>query len=916
MQNPPSGTVTFLFTDIEGSTRRWDQHREEMSSALSQHDAILRSCIEQHGGYVFKTVGDAFCAAFPTPLSAIEAAHALQTRLAAELPDMKVRAALHTGMSEEREGDYFGPTLNRVARLLSAGHGGQTLLSGSTYDLVRDYLPTGISLLDMGEHHLKDLFRPEHVFQVVAPDLPSEFPPLKTLDNRPNNLPVQPTPLIGREKQVGDVAGLLSKADVRLVTLTGPGGTGKTRLALQVSADMLDRFPDGVWFVELAALVEAKLVMSTVAQLVGVKETGGTAILDTLKEHLKDKHLLLVLDNFEQVANAAKDVSQLLSAGTGVKVLVTSRIPLRIKGEREYVVPPLSLPDPRHLPALEKLTQYEAVRLFIERATSVKADFEVTNDNAPAVAEICVRLDGLPLAIELAAARIRLFPPQALLSRLSSRLKLLTGGARDASARQQTLRGAIDWSYDLLSDGEQQLFRRLAVFQGGRTFEAIEAVCNAEGDLQIDMLDGVESLVSKSLLKQEEGAGGEPRFIMLETIQEYAAEKLDECGEAEELRRRHANYFLGLAEEAEPQLVGPQQPKWLSRLDDVLDNLRAALQYLQNKGSNEELLRLAGSLWYFWWLKGYLDEGREQLSRAMATGPDRPPNAQLAKVLTGAAVLAFDQADYQTSLSLLERSVAMYRQLGHDEGLSLSLNTLAWEMIHLGENVRGKELAEESLLLSRKTGDRWHMAGALNTLGIASTNEGDAQQGIKYIEESLALFREIGDLQAITAQTNNLGYALLLQADYGRAGLLLRESLDLAEKRGDSWTRAATLGSLGLLALDQSRYTEATTLFQESLSVVEEIGDKRGIISALEGLAQVAAAQDNLDRAVRLWSVAVVLREAIGLPQEPADQARYEQSISSLRSRLSEAVFSDAWQKGRAMNMEQAIAYALGEAKR
>jgi len=637
MPDLPTGTVTFFFTDIEGSTRLWEQYPEAMKKALARHDALLRAAIEAHDGYVFKTVGDAFCAAFDTAPDALAAALAAQRALHAEawgeVGSIRVRIALHTGAAEEREGDYFGQPLNRVARLLSAGHGGQVLLSQTIYDLVRDALPAGASLRDLGERRLKDLQRPERIFQLVVPDLPADFPSLKTLDNRPNNLPAQAALLVGREKEIEAVRGRLLRPDVRLLTLTGPGGTGKTRLALQVAAEVLDDFEHGVFFVALAPISDPGLVVPTMAQTLGLKETAGQPLIETLKDYLRDRALMLVLDNFEQVLAAASRVAELLAAGPQLKVLVTSRAVLRVYGEHEFPVPPLTLPDPQRLPPPERLTQYEAVRLFIERALAVKPDFAVTNDNAPAVAEICRRLDGLPLALELAAARIRLLPPQAMLARLERRLPLLTGGARDLPARQQTLRNAIAWGYDLLGPGEQTLFRRLAVFVGGCTLEAAEAV----GGGAVEVLDGIESLVGKSLLRQEEGVGGEPWFAMLETIREFALERLEESGEAEAIRRQHAAHYLELAEQAESALKGSQQMAWLEQLEREHDNLRAALRRSVERGEAEYGLRLGGALGRFWWMHGYLIEGRAWLTALLALPGASSSTAARALALFSAA---------------------------------------------------------------------------------------------------------------------------------------------------------------------------------------------------------------------------------------------------------------------------------------
>ncbi len=602
MAELPTGTVTFLFTDIEGSTTRWEQHREAMQAALARHDAILREAVEGHGGVVFKTMGDAFYAAFATAQDALAAAVAAQHVLQMETWDpaighVQVRMALHTGAAEQRDGDYFGPPLNRVARLLAAGHGGQTLLSLPTRALAGDQLPAGVELRDLGEHRLKDLQQPEHIFQVVAPDLPADFPPLKTLDLRPNNLPAQRTPLIGREREVEAVMGLLRRDDVGLVTLTGVGGIGKTRLSQQVAANLLDDFPDGVFFVELAPIADPALAASTIATMIGVKQVNGQPLGQSLQAYLREKHLLLVLDNFEQVIAAALLVADLLSAAAHLKVLVTSRTPLHLYGEHEFPVTPLAVPDRNVLPPLEDLTQYDAVRLFVERAQAVKPDFQVTHAMARAVAEICYRLDGLPLAIELAAARVKLFSPQALLGRLDHRLTILTGGARDLTPRQQTLRGAIDWSYRLLGADEQRLFARLGVFVGGCTVDAADTVSRAAGDLPGDVLDGLLALVDQSLVQEQEGVEGEPRFTMLETIREYAMEQLARSGETATIRRAHAAYFLALAEAAEPQLVGgPQQAPSLKRLAVEQDNLRAALQWALEARETELGLRLGIAL--------------------------------------------------------------------------------------------------------------------------------------------------------------------------------------------------------------------------------------------------------------------------------------------------------------------------------
>ncbi len=877
MSDLPTRTVTFLFTDIEGSTKRWEQYPQQMRVALSRHDAILRTAIEENGGYVFKTMGDAFCAAFSAPINALQAAITAQRSLHAEQwieesGSVKARMALHIGVVDVQDGDYFGQPVNRVARLLSAGHGAQTLLSGATQELVRDTLAEGVHILDMGEHRLKDLTRPEHIFQLVVPDLPSEFPPLKTLDNRPNNLPRQSTSLIGRETEIEAACALFRRSDVTLATLTGPGGTGKTRLALQAGAELLEEFKDGVWFVGLAALVDPALVITTIAQTLGVKEAAGQPLIETLKGYLHDKQMILLLDNFEQVKEAAPQVDALLKAAPSLKAMVTSRLPLKIYGEKEYPVPPLALPDHQHLPPIERLTQYEAVRLFIERARDVKPDFEVTNDNAPAVAEICVRLDGLPLAIELAAARTRLFAPGALLTRLSSRLKMLTGGAGNLPARQQTLRNTIEWSYDLLTEGEKQLFRRMAVFQGGRTLEGLEAVCDSEalqveGRLEMDVLEGVESLVSKSLLQQREGSegsNGEPRFWILETIHEYAREKLQEGGEAEPLEREHALYFMRLAEEAEPHLRGEKQVEWLSRLEDEYDNIRAALWWSREQRDQGDAdaaeigLRIAGAILRFWYVRGYFSEGREQFERALSSRGTSGAEGAIsqvdvgvggaarAKALNGAGVLACAQGDYAAARSLYEESLAIRRELEDKRGIAYSLNNLGIVALEQGDYAAARSLQEESLAIRRELGDKRGIAESLNNLGIVVAEQGDYPAARSLQEESLAIKRELGDKQGITSSLASLGRVV---------------------------ARAAGTVGMGQPQLKQAVLERAATLF----------GAVEGILEAMSGV---------------LYSV---------------DRHPYERNVAAVRSALGEEAFGKAWAEGRAMSMEQAIEYALEE---
>jgi predicted ATPase/class 3 adenylate cyclase len=914
--SPPTGTVTFLFTDIEDSTKLWERSPQAMQAALVRHDEILRRAIEDRGGYVFKTVGDAFCCAFPTAPDALEAALESQRLLLkerwGESTPLRVRMALHMGTAEERDEDYFGPPVNRVARLLSAAHGGQVLLSLPTHEMVRDQLPAGMSLAELGEHRLKDLFRPERVFQLSAPGLPVEFPPLRTLDTYRNNLPLQPTPLVGREKEVSEVCDLLRGTETRLLTLTGPGGTGKTRLALQAAADLLDDFPDGTFFVPLATLSEAELFLSTVAETLGVRETGEQPLDESLKDYLKERRLLLVLDNFEQVLGAAPTVTELLAAAPGLKVLATSRAPLGLYGEHEYAVPPLSVPDVRHLPDFKTLSQYEAVRLFIERAKAAKADFEVTDESAPAVAEICVRLDGLPLAIELAAARIKMLPPKAMLQRLSSRLKLLTGGARDLPVRQRTLRGAIEWSHTLLGDGEKTLFARMAVFSGGRTLEAVEAVCDAQGDLPVDSFEGVSSLLDKSLLRQEEGPEGEPRFVMLETIHEYAREKLQESGEAEVIGRAHTEYFLALAEEAEPELVGTDQVSWMDVLEAEHDNLRAALSRSLEAGDSGSALRIGGALWRFWNVRGHFSEGRRWLTAGLS-GEGAAALSLRARASLGLGYLELRQGDYPRAVEDLEVSHSLYREIGDRRGEAYALCFLGWIALDRNEFDRAEELLEESLALSRAAGTARDVSVSLNALAMLKVYRGDHERATAMQEECLSLAREAGDVQIIAVLTYNLGFTAAMTGEYERAEAFVREAQALFREVGDRGMAPLASNRLGFLALSQDDPDRAEELCVEAIRDLQEQAQIPGIDFALEILGGVAASRGEIRRAAQLWGAVAGYRDATGAPWIPEERAMIEAHIDAARPRLEEATWREEWEKGRSMTLDQAVEYALEE---
>ncbi len=916
MADLPTGTITFLFTDLEGSTRLWERSPNAMQLALVRHDEILREAIEAHGGFVFKTVGDAFCAAFPTAYGALEAALCAQRALSSEewgeeIGALRVRMALHTGSARLRDKDYFGPSLNRVARLLSSAHGGQVLISSSTQELVRDQLPEQTHLRDLGERRLKDLSRPERVFQLVASDLSSEFPPLRTLEAYPNNLPLQATPLVGREREVEEVCELLRSPKTRLLTLVGPGGTGKTRVGLQAAAELVNDFEDGVFFVALAAINDPTLVGPTIARALGL--SGGQSPEEMLEGYLREKHILLLLDNLEQIPEASAVLNRLLLAAANLKFLATSRIPLRLYGEHEFPVPPLSMPDPDSLPPPEELTGYEAIRLFVERARAVRPDFSLTKENAAVVAQICARLDGLPLAIELAAARIKMLPAHVLLERLGNRLKLLTGGARNLPERQRTLRNAIEWSYGLLEVDEKVLFGRLGVFSGGATLEAIEAVCDAKGDLPTDVLDGVSSLLDKSLLRQEEGKEGEPRFVMLGTIREYALERLEHSGEAEAVRSAHAEYYLALAEEAEPKLWGAEDAAWLDRLGQEHDNMRAALSWSIEHGETRLALRLGGALRWFWYMEGYYGEGRSWLEAALAKDGREAAQAR-ARVLEGVGWLANQQGDVDQAEAAAEEGLKLSAEAGLGEVVAADFQDVLGDAArHRGDYERAAKMFEESLALHRTAGDSRGVAWSLGSLANVLGDRGDYERAKELYEEGLALSRELGGARPLGEYLISLGYEYLLEGDHERATALNEEAAKLYQKRGRRGGLQTALDNLGWAALARGDYKRARALHQENLVLCRELGDRLIASESMDGLACVAGVTGEVERAAKLFAAAHWQREAVGYLHAPREFALREPYLATARSRAGDAAWAEAWEEGHSMAFEDAIAYALEE---
>jgi predicted ATPase/serine/threonine protein kinase len=729
-------------------------------------------------------------------------------------------------------------------------------------------------------------------------------------DSRPSNLPIPGSAFVGRDKEKAAAIELLLRRDVRLVTVTGPGGIGKSRLALEVARDVVKHFPSGVYFVPLAGVSDPGSIAIVIAQTLGVRETGGQTQLETLKKYLQNSltaQMLLLIDNFEHMVAAAPMLAELMAVAPHLKLLVTSRAVLHVYDEHEFPVPPLALPAAKSLPSLEVLLQYSAISLFIKRATAVKPDFRLNEGNASAVVEICARLDGLPLAIELAAARTKLLSPSAMRTRLASRLQLLTGGARDLPARQQTIRQAIDWSYDLLSAPEQKLFRRLSVFVSGCTLEAVESVCDTKQDLELDVLDGMASMVDKSLVRQIEQADGEPRFVMLETIREYGLGKMSESGEEMQTRRAHAAYCMVLAEEGAAENTAANQTEWLDRFELEHDNFRTALEWLTETGDAEWGLRLGAALFHFWEMREYLAEGRDQLGKLLKLRAAAPPTNARLRTLFAAGVLAEEQGDYAVADVLLQESLEIGRGLEDKRSIAVSLNALAVTARDRGDLAASRTLFEESLATWRELHDTLAVARALSNLAnVVKLQENYTHARLLY-EECLSIFREVADRTGIAWALNNQGDVARDQGDSEAARSLYEQSLATFRELNDRWGIAGSLADLGNLAREQGDYSVADSLCRESIRIFQSLEHKRGVARLLESFACSAAAQSEPDRSLRLAGASAALRQSIGAPLTPAEQAKLERGLDPARRALTTTMGRTVWLEGWVMPVENAI---------
>jgi predicted ATPase/tRNA A-37 threonylcarbamoyl transferase component Bud32 len=729
-------------------------------------------------------------------------------------------------------------------------------------------------------------------------------------ESRPSNLPAPSALLIGREKELAALKQLLLRRDVRLVTVTGPGGIGKSHFATEAAREIADEFSFGVYFIPLGAVTDPSLVPSVIAQTLGVRESGGQAPVESLKDYLRSGlggPMLLLIDNFEHLLAAAPLLSELLALAPGLKIMVTSRAALRVHDENEFPLPPLALPGRKAQPSVPELSQCPAIALFVQRAVAVKPDFALTEENASAVAEICIRLDGLPLAIQLAAARIKLLSPSAMRNRLASRLQLLTSGARDLPARQQTLRQAIDWSYDLLSEPEQKLFRRLSVFAAGFTLEAAESVCDTKKDLGLDLLDGMASMVDKSLARQIEQSNDEPRFVMLETIREYGLEKLVDSGEESPTRRSHAAYCLVLAEEGAAENADGELKGCLDRFETEHDNFRTALEWLTENHNAEWGLRLGIALFRFWEMREYLAEGRERLGKLLRLEEAKPANSARMRALFVAGILAAGQGDYAASNELCKESLEIARLLEDKQSMAVSLNALAVTARDQGDLAASGSLFEESLRLWKDLGDRLAAARALSNLASVLKSQGNYAQACALYDECLSTFRDLGDRTGGAWALNHQGDLLREQGDLKTARSLYEQSLAIFRELNDRWGIAGSLADLGNLIREQGDFAASDTLYRESLMLFQDLGHKRGIARLLESFASSAAEQMQPERALRLAGAAAALRQTIGAPLTPTEQAKLEQSLAAVRQKLTMTGSRTAWLEGWVTPVEIAI---------
>ena len=908
MDQLPSGTVTFLFTDIEGSTQLWEKHPEAMKEALARHDSILRGAIESNHGQIIKGTGDGFHGVFETAIDAIQATLEAQRTLKESIRDLqiRVRMGLHTGEAERRAGDYFGQALNRAARIMAVGSGGQILLSSVTAELAREHLPEDVSLLDLGEHRLRDLVRPDQLFQLVAPDLPKEFPALRSLNAFPNNLPSQLTSLIGREREMQEAKKLLASA--RLLTLIGPGGTGKTRLSLQIAADQLSEFKDGVWLVELAPLTDPAFIILTIAGVLELREVPGLPLINVVTDYLRARQLLLILDNCEHVVEESAQIADhLLHACPQLKIIASSREALGIDGETVYRVPSLSLPDR----SSHSLMEYEATRLFIDRAAKAEPRFHLTDQNASSIAQICTRLDGIPLAIELAAARVKLFTPEQIAERLDDRFRLLTGGSRTALPRQQTLRALIDWSYQSLNVTEQRALCRLAVFSGGWTFEAAESVIGKP-----DAWEGLFGLVNKSLVNVDEQQG-KSRYRFLETIRQYAMERLLESGEAISVRDRHLDYFLQSMKQTaqrDEKIFGalPDDTEWLDRMEVEHDNLRAALEWAISNHP-DKALHLIYVVGNFWVGRDYNQEARRWCQMVLERAESLPDmDDERAKVYGILGWSSIGIGDHKTGREAAEAGIVLARKLNDRVTLGRLLGLLSLACIFQGDFPAVERALEEAERIAHQTGLAEQLATVYTTRAqLAFVGYRDAAQAKIYIDQAIAVSAKIENQWAAAMSLFGMGRVAGGMGDLQTAREKFAQSAELARKIGNKRQMYSCYSELAHVLRENGELDEPLRIYRDLLPRWKDLGHRAAVAHELECIAYILAKKDQPQRAAVILGAADGLRKLIDSVPTQKEQIEHDKEIEALRKKMDGADFERIWAEGKKLNMDEAIALAL-----
>jgi predicted ATPase/class 3 adenylate cyclase len=865
----PTGTVTLLFTDIEGSTRLLQSLGSAYGGLLAEHHRVVRDAVARAGGAEVKTEGDSFFIVFRSSSDAIAAASDAQRGLAgASWPrgaTVRVRMGLHTGDVAFVDGEYVGLDVHRAARVAAAAHGGQVLLTETTRSLVASSLPAGVTVRDLGEHHLRDLERPEHLYQLVLEGLAADFPPIRTASARFDVLPRPLTSFIGREAEVTRLMELLR--GTRLLTLTGPGGTGKTRLAIESARRLAAGFRDGIAFVPLASLRDPTLVGPTIRQTLGLPEQPGTPAIGTVIEQVRTSEILLVLDNLEQVLPAASAIAELLARTEKLKLLVTSRAPLRISGEQELPVPPLRLPAPADRDDTGLVSQSEAVALFMQRALTVRPDFELTSANARAIVEICERLDGLPLAIELAASRIRMLPPEALLARLSRRLDLLHSSAPDRTDRQRTLRGTIEWSHDLLDPSVRALFRRVAIFLGGFGLEAVEGVVPSAGATSEDVLDGLSVLVDQSLVRQVEVVG-EPRFTLLETIRDYGLERLAEAGELELIGQAHARLFLDLAIRLSPEYTRGEAA--LDRTEREHDNIRAAIRWAAEHDEVELALAASGALWRFWHFRGHLREGRRTLEDLLAEPAAAAATPGRLSALIGLAGLVYWQNEFE----------------------------------------RSEELYRDAVALAGRLGDVAAEADVLYSLSYLRAIPGDFDAASEMLRESIERFDTIDDRLGVAKSQAFLAGIASLRGDYAEAVRLIDEARVVMREQGAVFLYLNSAIVLIVALLHLGHLEQARRELVEMLSAERDRGDMTAVGMVLRAVASFAALTDHAERSARLLGAIEAMRERLGA-QAPPTLVNPPDARPIIDARMDPRDVETAIAAGRALDDAAAIEFGL-----